>query len=79
MAHSKFKTDCLKSLDDLKRDEEGFLLNTSDWEPCLINELAAEADLALTAERLANIEFIRSYFDTDQSVPEARVVLKHME
>ena len=44
-----------------------------------MGELAAEAELPLTAERLAVIEFIRSYFETNQSVPEARVLLRHME
>ena len=75
----KLKTEPLKSLEDLQRDEEGFLLSADDWEPDLISELAAEAGLPLTAERLAVIEFIRSYFEANQSVPEARVLLKHME
>lgn len=79
MTHPKSETAPLKSLGDLERDEEGFLVNAHDWEPDLIDELAAEAELPLTAERLAIIEFIRAYFETSQSVPEARVVLKHME
>jgi tRNA 2-thiouridine synthesizing protein E len=79
MAHPTLKTGPLKSLGDLERDEEGFLLNANDWEHDLVNELAAEAELPLTTERLALIEFIRSHFETNQSVPEARVVLKHME
>ena len=79
MNYPKLNTSPLKSLEDMERDEEGFLLNANDWEPDLISELAAEAELPLTAERLAVIEFIRSYFETNQSVPEARVLLKHME
>jgi tRNA 2-thiouridine synthesizing protein E len=79
MNHPKLRTEPLKSLEDLDRDEEGFLLNANDWEPDLMGELAAEAELPLTAERLAVIGFIRSYDETNQSVPEARVMLKHME
>lgn len=79
MTHPKLKTARLKPLEDLERDEEGFLLNANDWEPGLMEALAAEAELPLTAERLAVIEFIRSHYETNQSVPEARVMLKHME
>jgi tRNA 2-thiouridine synthesizing protein E len=79
MTHPKLKTARLKSLEDLEPDEEGFLLNANDWEPGLMEVLAAEAELPLTAERLAVIEFIRSYYETNQSVPEARVMLKQME
>ena len=79
MNYPKSRTAPLKSLEGLARDEEGFLLNASDWDPDLMDELAAEAELPLTAERLAVIEFIRSYYETTQSVPEARVLLKHME
>lgn len=79
MTHPKSRTALLTSLEDPKRDEEGFLLNANDCEPDLKDELAAEAELPLTPERLAVIEFIRSYYETNQSVPEARVMLNHME
>ncbi len=79
MTNPNLRTAPLKHLEDLERDEEGFLLNANDWKPDLMDELAAEAELPLTAERLAVIEFIRSYYVTNQSVPEARVMLKHME
>jgi len=79
MNHPKLRTAPLKSLEGLERDEEGFLLNANDWDPDLMEELAAETELPLTAERLAVVEFIRSYFENTQSVPEARVMLKHME
>jgi tRNA 2-thiouridine synthesizing protein E len=62
----------------LHRDEEGFLLDANDWHPGLIEPLAAEAGLPLTDERRAIIRYIRDYFEDNQSVPEARVVLKHM-
>ena len=66
-------------LDALQRDEEGFLLDARDWHPGLIDPLAMETDLALTEEHLEIIHYIRSHFEESQSVPEARVVLKHME
>lgn len=66
-------------LDILQRDEEGFLLDAGDWHPGLIEPLAMETGLALTAEHLEVIHYIRDYFAAGQCVPEARVVLKHME
>ena len=62
----------------LARDEEGFLLDAHDWYPALVGPLAAEAGLPLSAERREIIRYIRDYFETSQSVPEARVVLRHM-
>lgn len=44
-----------------------------------MDQLAADAKSPLTAERLAVIEFIRSDYETNQSVLQARVMLKHME
>lgn len=78
MTYAASQTFVADSLQKLERDEEGFLLDARDWHPDLIEPLAAEAGLPLTEERLAIIHFIRDYFETNQSVPEARVVLKHM-
>jgi len=65
-------------LDRLERDEEGFLCDAQDWHPGLIAAFAAESGLELNPERLAIIDYIRNYFDTNASVPEARTLLKHM-
>lgn len=78
MTHAAAQTFAADSLQDLARDEEGFLLDARHWHPRLIEPLAAEAELPLTEERYAIIHFIRTYYETNQSVPEARVVLKHM-
>jgi tRNA 2-thiouridine synthesizing protein E len=66
------------NLDIFDRDEEGFLLNANDWHPGLVEAFAAEARLELTPERREIIQYIRDYFETHFSVPEARVLLKHM-
>jgi tRNA 2-thiouridine synthesizing protein E len=68
--------DCLE---ELARDEEGFLLDAGDWHEELIEPLAAESGLPLTPERRTIIKYIRGHFETNLSVPEARVVLKHMQ
>lgn len=65
-------------LDELERDEEGFLLDPDDWSPELIESLAKEAELPMTPERHEIVMFIRDHFETNFAVPEARAVLKHM-
>jgi TusE/DsrC/DsvC family sulfur relay protein len=67
------------TLDQLDRDEEGFLLDAHDWHPALIEALAAEGGLEMTAERREVIEYIRGYFEKNLSVPEARTLLKHLQ
>jgi TusE/DsrC/DsvC family sulfur relay protein len=67
-----------RSLARLERDEEGFLLDAHDWHPGLIEAFAAEDGLELTPERYEIIHFIRTYFENNHSVPEARTLLKHL-
>jgi len=66
-------------LDRLERDEEGFLLDAQDWYPDLIAAFAAEDDLVMTPERREVVDYIRNYFETNLSVPEARTLLKHLQ
>lgn len=63
----------------LDRDEEGFLLDASDWHEGLIQPLAAEEDIQLSAEHLEVINYIRDYFENNYSVPEARTLLKFLK
>jgi tRNA 2-thiouridine synthesizing protein E len=65
-------------LDTLARDEEGFLLDADAWTPELIPLLADESDLDLTREHEAVIHWIRDYYERNDSVPEARVLLAHL-
>ncbi|MGD8618673.1 MAG: TusE/DsrC/DsvC family sulfur relay protein [Gammaproteobacteria bacterium] len=66
------------TLDQLDRDEEGFLLDARDWHPDLIEAFAAEDGLVMTPERCEVVDYIRDYFEKNLSVPEARVLLKHL-
>jgi len=61
-----------------ERDEEGFLLDASRWDECLIEPLAAEAEIVLTAEHRQIIAYIREYFENNYQVPEARTLLKYL-
>jgi len=79
MTQASVQASVANRLETLERDEEGFLLDAGDWNSELVDLLAAETGLPLTEERRAIIHYIRDYYETNQSVPEARVVLKHMQ
>ncbi|MCB1865268.1 MAG: TusE/DsrC/DsvC family sulfur relay protein [Chromatiales bacterium] len=67
-----------RRLSEIERDEEGFLLDVHDWYPELADEIAAEADQPLTQEHREIIAYIREHFERNDSVPEARTLLKHL-
>ena len=60
-------------------DNEGYLLDPSDWNEEVAQELARRENLALSAERWAVVRFVRDWFETRQAVPEARHALKAMQ
>jgi tRNA 2-thiouridine synthesizing protein E len=60
----------------IETDEEGFLLDPSEWNEAVAKKIAQNEQLELTAERWLVIKFVRDYYDERQSVPEARAVLK---
>lgn len=72
------RQDC-QQLEELPRDEEGFLLDASDWHPDLVQEFAREEGLRVSDEVAEIVTFVRDYFEVNQSVPEARTVLRHMK
>lgn len=66
-------------LDQVPRDEEGFLVNADDWHPGMMDELAAEEGLELTPERREIVEYVRDYYERNRTVPETRTLLKHLK
>jgi tRNA 2-thiouridine synthesizing protein E len=60
----------------IERDEEGFLLDTADWNEKLAERLAEEEGLELDEHRWLIVRFVRDYFEQRQTVPETRTVLK---
>ncbi len=63
----------------IARDNEGFLENPADWSPALAELLAQELGLEFTPERRTIVAFVREYHEQNETVPEARKVLKHMQ
>lgn len=60
----------------IETDEEGFLLDTGEWNPEVAAIIAQGENLELTPERWAVVSFVREHFEERQTVPEARTVLK---
>lgn len=64
---------------NIERDNEGYLLDPTDWNVRLAEAIAKEEDIQLTEDHWSVVNFVRDYFDEQQSVPEARFVLKHLK
>ena len=63
----------------VETDEEGFLLDPSEWDHDLARHIASGEQLDMTPERWAVVDFVRTHFDERGTVPEARFVLKFLE
>jgi tRNA 2-thiouridine synthesizing protein E len=60
----------------LETDEEGFLLDPSQWNREVAEEIARGESLELDESRWQVVQFVRDYFEERHAVPEARVLLK---
>lgn len=63
----------------LDTDEEGFLLDPSEWDLDVARIIADGEQLDMTDERWEVVNFVRQHFDERGTVPEARHVLKLLE
>ena len=63
----------------LEKDDEGYLLFPEHWNLIIAGEIAESIDIDMNADRWYVVNFIREYFDERQSVPELRVLLKHLK
>jgi len=57
-------------------DEEGYLVNLSDWNEEVAKHLAAEEKIELTAAHWEVINFLREYYNDYQIAPAIRVLTK---
>lgn len=62
----------------LETDEEGFLLDPSEWNVAVAAHIAGLEHLDLNEDRWLVVRFVRDYFEERHTVPEARVVLKEL-
>jgi tRNA 2-thiouridine synthesizing protein E len=57
-------------------DEEGYLINLSDWNDQLANEMAKADGAALDENHWEVINFLREYYEEYQIAPAVRVLTK---
>nr|CAA6828424.1 MAG: Sulfurtransferase [uncultured Thiotrichaceae bacterium] len=60
-------------------DNEGFLLEPSDWSETIATTIAQQFDAELSADHWAIVNFVRDYYEYHQQVPETRRVLQWMK
>ena len=60
----------------IETDEEGFLVNLSDWNPDVAAELAKGENVEMTDQHWEVINFLREYYDEYQIAPAVRVLTK---
>jgi len=62
----------------LATDEEGFLLDPSEWNEEVARHIAAGERLELTDQRWEIVRYVRDYFESRGAVPEARTLLREL-
>lgn len=60
----------------IETDEEGFLVNLSDWTPDVAAELAKGENVEMTDQHWEVVNFLREYYDEYQIAPAVRVLTK---
>ena len=61
---------------DLEVDEEGYLVDLSDWDKDVALELAKGEGVEMTESHWEVIDFLREYYDEYQIAPAVRVLTK---
>jgi len=61
---------------NLKTDDEGYLLDLSDWQPSVAQAMAASDNCELSEDHWEIIEFLRDYHENFGVVPPARAMSK---
>ncbi|MCX8086208.1 MAG: TusE/DsrC/DsvC family sulfur relay protein [Rhodocyclaceae bacterium] len=57
-------------------DEEGYLINLSDWNEEVANYLAQQEGITMTEQHWEVINFLRDYYNEFQIAPAVRVLTK---
>jgi TusE/DsrC/DsvC family sulfur relay protein len=60
----------------LETDEEGYLVNLSDWSEEVANEIAKAENVEMTPNHWEVVNFLREYYSEYQIAPAVRVLTK---
>ena len=74
-AHQDDPVQTLK-FEDYSTDEEGYLLNSSDWNENFANLAAKQDGLELTEDHWRILRFLQEYYEEYQVSPATRVLVK---
>lgn len=59
-------------------DEEGYLVDPSDWDESVAQALARREGIALTELHWSVLRFMRGFLDEHQLIPDARFVIRFL-
>ncbi len=59
-------------------DEEGYLIDSSDWDEPVAEALARREDIVLTDDHWRVLRFMRGFHDEHQLIPDARFVIRFL-
>lgn len=59
-------------------DEEGYLVEPSDWNEKIATEFARQESIQLTNDHWTVIRFMREFYTEHQVAPDVRHVMKHL-
>ena len=60
----------------METDEEGYLVNLSDWTEDVANEIAKAENVEMTQNHWEVVNFLREYYNEYQIAPAVRVLTK---
>ena len=60
----------------IETDEEGYIINLSDWNEDVANYLAKEENVEMSDSHWEVVNFLREYYDEYQIAPAVRVLTK---
>ncbi|MED5523760.1 TusE/DsrC/DsvC family sulfur relay protein [Gallaecimonas pentaromativorans] len=66
-------------LDGIKRDKQGYLLNTNDWTEAMAPALAAEEGITLTDAHWEIVRFVRDFYAEYKTSPAVRLLVKSVK
>jgi len=64
--------------ENLETDQEGYLINLSDWHRDVALAMAAQDDCELTDNHWEVIDFLRDYFESYDIAPAIRILTKQI-
>lgn len=69
----------MKKLEQIQRDQDGYLLNLTDWNKQLATELACEENITLTDEHWMIINKAREFYTTYNMSPAIRALVNFLK